>query len=103
MHAGESARAGSLLLHSRRAGGLAQDSALGHKDDMAIRELLLELASKPATHLVTQHIFPIQSPSPLLNLVESLELGNGHKDNDGFLATLDINLPGGGNLKNAKL
>ena len=35
--------------------------------------------------------------------MESLELRNGHKDDDGLLAALDIDLPCGGNLENAKL
>lgn len=40
---------------------------------------------------------------PLLNLVESLGLGDGNEDNDSLLAALDIYLLGGGDLKRSKL
>ena len=41
--------------------------------------------------------------SPLLDLVECLQLGDGDKHNDGLLSALDINLPCGGDLKSPQL
>ena len=46
VHAGESAAARPLLLDTRGAGGLAQHPALCNKDNMAVRELLLELTGQ---------------------------------------------------------
>lgn len=55
--------AGAHLLLSRATGGLAHHAALADEDNVTVRELLLKLASKTS-----------------LNLVESLELRNGHED-----------------------
>ena len=41
--------------------------------------------------------------APLLNRVESLELGHGHKDDDRLLATLHIDLSCGRDLEGAEL
>lgn len=40
---------------------------------------------------------------PLLDLVESLELGHGHKDDDGLLAALDLDLLGARDLEGSQL
>lgn len=39
--------AGTLLLNARATAGLAKDPALANEDDVAVRELLLELAGQP--------------------------------------------------------
>ena len=44
----EGARTGALLLDARAAGGLAHHAALADEDDVAVRELLLELAGEAA-------------------------------------------------------
>lgn len=41
--------------------------------------------------------------APLLDLVESLELGNGDEDDDGLLSTLDVELLGSRDLENSEL
>jgi hypothetical protein len=41
--------------------------------------------------------------SPLLNLVEGLELGHGDEDNDRLLATTDVDLTSGRDLERAEL
>lgn len=46
--AGEGAAARPLLHDTGGAGGLAEHPALRNKDDMAVRELLLELTGQPA-------------------------------------------------------
>ena len=40
---------------------------------------------------------------PLLDLVESLELGHGDKDDDGLLAALDLDLLGARDLEGSEL
>lgn len=40
--------------------------------------------------------------APLLDLTESLQLGHGHKDNDGLFATSDVNLAGSGDLERSQ-
>jgi len=41
--------------------------------------------------------------TPLLDLVESLELRNGDEDDDGLLSTLDVDLLSGRDLESSKL
>ena len=41
--------------------------------------------------------------TPLLDLVESLELGNGDEDDDGLLATTDVDLAGSRDLEGPEL
>ncbi len=48
--------------------------------------------------LLTQHL----RSAPPLNLVESLQLGHGNKDNDGLLATTDIDLTGSRDLEGSE-
>jgi hypothetical protein len=43
---GEGAGAGAHLLGTGSAGGLGHDAALGNEDDVAVRELLLELTGE---------------------------------------------------------
>merc|ERR1740124_372112 len=54
---------------------LGQDSPLGNEDDVLATELLLKLTDQPG-----------------LNLLELLQLGHGHEDNDGLLASTAVNL-----------
>ncbi len=82
----EGTRAGALLLDARDAGRLAHHAALSDEEDMAVGELLLELAGEAT-----------------LDLVESLELGDGDEDDDGLLASLDVNLARGRDLERAEL
>jgi hypothetical protein len=53
----------------------SQDAALGNKDNVAVRELLLKLAGELG-----------------LNLLETLLGRNGHKDDDGLLTGANLNL-----------
>jgi hypothetical protein len=48
MDRSKSARARALLLDTRVAGGLGHDAALTNEDNVAVGELLLELASESA-------------------------------------------------------
>lgn len=50
---GEGAAAGALLLDARGPGGFAEHPALGDEHDMAIGELLLQLARESATNRVS--------------------------------------------------
>ena len=47
MDVGEGAAAGALLLDTRSARRLAKHATLGDEDDVAVRELLLELTGQP--------------------------------------------------------
>lgn len=77
---------GSLLLDAGATGGLAHHAALTDEDDVTVGELLLELTSETT-----------------LDLVESLDLGDGDEDNDGLLSSLDVDLAGSGDLERAEL
>jgi hypothetical protein len=83
---GQSARAGALLgLGGARVNGAlgaGQDAALSHEEDVAVGELLLELAGQT-----------------LLNLVEVGQEGDGDEDNDGLLAVADLNLDSENNVR----
>lgn len=83
---GQSARAGALLgLGGARVGGAlgaGQDAALSHEENVAVGELLLELAGKT-----------------LLDLVEVGQEGDGDEDNDGLLAVADLNLNSENNVR----
>jgi hypothetical protein len=71
----QSARSGTGLLLARVASGLGHDATLSNEKDVAVRELLLELAGKS-----------------LLDLVEGLQLRNRDEDDDSLLATTEFNL-----------
>ena len=75
MDGGESAGAGAHLLGTGSAGGLGHDAALSNEDNVAVRELLLELTGEAA-----------------LDLVESLQLGDGDEDDNGLLAVAGLDL-----------
>lgn len=47
MYVGECTGAGSLLLHPRITGGLAQHPTLSNENDVAVREFLLQLTGEP--------------------------------------------------------
>ena len=82
MHGGQGARARPFL---RLAGAAAvgafgpwQDAARGQDEDVAVRELLFQLARQA-----------------LLHLVEARQQRHRHKDGDGFLAVADFELDKG--------
>lgn len=54
--------------------------------------------SEPPTHLLLE-----LAGEAGLDLVESLELGDGDEDDNSLLATLDVDLLGGGDLEDAEL
>ena len=99
----EGAATGPLLLHPRSTGGLAQHPSLGNENDMAVRELLLELTGQPACKSAFGTFASSARYTPLLDLVEGLQLGDGDKDDDGLLATADIHLAGSRDLEWAEL
>lgn len=107
MNAGEGPAAGTLLLDTGSTGGLAQHPALGNENNVAVRELLLELTGQPrllgCKAQYTCYVASLRGCAPLLDLVERLELGNGNEDDDGLLATADIDLAGSGDLERAEL
>lgn len=70
---GTGARAG--LVHTCLAGGLAEDTALRNKENVAVGELLLELTDETG-----------------LDLVVSLQQGDRDEDDDGLLSVTNINL-----------
>ena len=70
---------------------------------MTFGKLFLELPREPEN---IELVSPPKQPShngnsdaPGLDLVEGLELGYGDKDDNGLLATTDINLPGSRDLQ----
>ena len=74
---------------------------------MTFGKLFLELPREPEN---IELVSPPKQPShngnsdaPGLDLVEGLELGYGDKDDNGLLATADVNLTGSGDLQRAKL
>ena len=78
--------AGPGLRRTAVAGGLAHDAALTNEYDVVVRELLLELTREP-----------------LLDALEGLELGHGHKDHVGLLAALDLDLLDSAHLERTQL
>jgi hypothetical protein len=115
-----------LLFDARRACRFAEDTALGHENDMAVGELLLKLASKPrivyvmdkekgmiktgasATPTVVSELVAVRAHKtmetlPRLNFVESLQLRNGHEQNDRLFTPAHVHLACGGNLKGTQL
>jgi len=106
----EGARARALLLDARAAGRLAHHAALADEDDVAVRELLLELAGEAArtgegasATLEREHEGGRRGDGPALDLVEGLDLGDRDEDDDGLLATLDVNLAGRRDLEGTEL
>lgn len=87
----ERARAGALLLDARDTGRLAHHAALADEDDVAVRELLLELASEAGLGCRTSARGSASARRgkdvPALDLVESLDLGDGDEDYNRLLAT----------------
>ena len=106
---GQSARTGALLgLGGARVGGAlgaGQDAALSNEEDVAVRELLLELAGQavPRKSTCQSQLIPLSSTYPLvrgfagvilplLDLVEALEERDGNEDDDGLLAVANLDL-----------
>ena len=75
VHGREGPGCGAGLLEGAGPAGLPQDAALGNKHDVLAAELLLKLTDEPG-----------------LDLVESLEEGDGHEDGDGPLSVGNLNL-----------
>jgi len=82
VNGGKSAGSWALLGSSGSARWDWEDSSLSNEDDVAVRELLLELAGKT-----------------LLNLVESLQKWHWNEDDDSLLAGSDLNLLSAGELQ----
>ena len=106
---GQSARTGALLgLGGARVGGAlgaGQDAALSNEEDVAVRELLLELAGQtvPRKSTCQSQLIPSSSTKPprarvagvilpLLDFVEALEERDGNEDDDGLLAVANLDL-----------
>ena len=68
------------------ARGRLHNAALGNNDDVLARELLLELADEADA-----------------DLLERLELGNGHKQDDCALRAASVDLLGGGDVERLEL
>lgn len=78
MYSGEGTAHGPLLpLPPVLLADDGEDATVGDHDDVLAAELLLELADKTG-----------------LDLVEALEETEGHEDEDGGLASTEVNLPG---------
>ena len=111
MDARKRAAAGALLLDAGSTGRLAEHPSLRDKDDVTVGELLLKLPGQPIERIHGQsslqreiaHEHRSRSNTPLLNLVESLELGDGDEDDDSLLAAADIDLAGSRDLEGAQL
>lgn len=78
MDSSQSAGSWARLLLARVASGLGHDAALSDEENVAVRELLLELTGES-----------------LLDLVEGLELRNRDEDNNSLLTTANLNLKWG--------
>lgn len=106
---GQSARTGALLglVGARGDGalGAGQDAALSNEEDVAVRELLLELAGQtvggkkiqispivPGLGLKKKSRLSRDVVLPLLDLVESLEERDRDEDNNRLLAVADLDL-----------
>lgn len=106
----QSARAGTLLglVGARVDGALraGKDTALSDEEDVAVRELLLQLAGQAVVvknphvsslcsfllRLMQLGFCSVCSFLPLLDLVETLEKGDGDEDDNGLLAVANLNL-----------
>ena len=108
----ERAAARTLLLDARGPGRLAQHPTLSDKHDVAVGELLLEFTGQPAvaktrsiprTPARNAQAARLNGDRPLLDLVERLQLGDGDKNDDGLLATADVDLARGGDLEGPEL
>ena len=93
----QGARPRALLLQvvarAARALGPGQDAARGDKQDMAVRELLLELARQAGK--VSRAVATLarnKVDSPLLDPVEALQGRDGDKDDNSLLAVANFNL-----------
>lgn len=97
VHSGESARARALLglevAGAGRALGSGKDAARSKDEDVAVRELLLELTSQ-AGNVVSGCSLDEKEENnlPLLDAVEALEGRNGDKDDNSLLAVANIDL-----------
>lgn len=109
---GQSAGTGTLLglVGAGVDGALraGQNAALSNEEDVAVRELLLQLAGQAVKRIA--YVSPTAylgsagesemcrcsesawSVLPLLDLVEALQEGNGDEDDDGLLAVADLDL-----------
>lgn len=97
----EGPRAGALLLEGVAGAGGAlgarEDAARGEEDDVAVRELLLELAGQAAGVVSIQFVMDGRQLTwdldiPLLDPVEALEGRNGDKDDDRLPAVANLDL-----------
>jgi len=93
----QGARPRALLLlvvaGAARALGPGQDAARGDKEDMAVRELLLELARQAGK--VSRAVATLarnKVDSPLLDPVEALQGRDGDKDDNSLLAVANFEL-----------
>ena len=87
MDSSEGARVGALLGGDAVSLGLlGEDAALAEDDNVAARELLLELVD-----------------DALLDAMDILDEAVGDEDDDGLLAVTEINLLGAGNLDRLEL
>lgn len=75
VNSGQSTASRTGLLVVGATSGDRQDTTLSNKDNVTVRELLLELTSESS-----------------LNLVESIEARNRDKDDDSLLTTTEFNL-----------
>ena len=107
MYIGQRPATRALLLDTRRPCGFPEHPALGDEHDVTFGKLFLELPRKPETKIrsVPKNTLSWNGnpDAPCLNLVEGLELGDRDKNNNGLLATTDINLPGSRDLQSAEL
>ena len=98
MDSGESPGAGALLLLGvARAGGalgLRQDAARSQDQDVAVRELLLQLAGEAAKSYqrIEERTDVIEKHIPLLDTVETLQGRDGDKDDNCLLAVANFDL-----------
>lgn len=99
MHGGQCARAWALLClrcaRAVRALGAGKDAARSQDQDVAVGELLLELAGEAGVAIVSA-IRKVEWEEgfclPLLHTVETLKGWDGDKDDNSLLAVADLNL-----------
>lgn len=98
---GQSAGAGTLLLLGvARAGGslgAGQDAARGEDQDVAVRELLLQLTGEATRNVMSvtrshRTVMLGYGSLPLLDTVETLQERDGDKDDNSLLAVTNLDL-----------
>jgi hypothetical protein len=101
VHGREGARAGALLLLGVARAGAAlggrEDAARGEEQDVAVRELLLQLTGEAASCQFSPKLDDVISTveggnSPLLDTVEALQGRDGDKDDNRLLAVANFDL-----------